>query len=91
MYFDSFFADFFMTLILSPPCGGKTQAALRRLNTDSVDGSPFRPERRYSRYSLMDSPGLMNRRRMAMRAISSELSRMPHSSQRVMTPRYAAA
>ena len=38
------------------------------------------------RYSLIDSPGLMNSRRIAMRAICSELSFMPVSIQRLMTP-----
>ena len=42
-------------------------------------------------YSLIDSPGLMKNSLMAMRAISSELSCMPVSIQRVMTPRYADA
>ena len=38
-------------------------------------------------YSLIDSPGLMKNSLMAISAISSELSRMPVSIQRVMTPR----
>ena len=42
-------------------------------------------------YSVMDSPGLMKNRRIAMSAISSELSRMPVYIHRWMTPKYADA
>ena len=38
-------------------------------------------------YSSMDSPGLINRRRMAMRAIVSEDSGQPRSIQWAMMPR----
>ena len=37
-------------------------------------------------YSSMDSPGLINRRRMAMRAMVSEDSGQPRSIQWAMTP-----
>ena len=43
------------------------------------------------RYSLIDSPGLMKNSRMAINAISSELSCMPVSIHRSITPRYAEA
>ncbi len=41
-----------------------------------------RPFPRRSRYSVIDSPGLMKNRRIAMSAISSELSCMPVAIQR---------
>ena len=66
-----------------------------RLRLVSHDGFSFWSKNVQSnssfRYSVMASPGLMKSSLTAMRAISSELSCMPVSTQRSITPRYADA